>query len=71
MCVIVYYGLRICGQKIIICVTVVEKVVTRLDKYDDVIEWNFMKIAPPQKMKSWLRPWCQPKIQQFPFFLIA
>ena len=37
-------------------VTVCEKVVPRLNKHDDVIEWNFMKIAPPE-MKSWLRPW--------------
>jgi len=38
MCVFVYYGVRVCGQKIIICVTVCENVVTRLDKYDDVIK---------------------------------
>ena len=38
MCLFVCYGLRVCGQKIIICVTVCEKVVTRLDKCDDVIE---------------------------------
>jgi len=37
-------------------VTVSEKVVQHLNKHDDVIEWNFMKIAPPE-MKSWLRPW--------------
>ena len=27
--------------------TICEKVVSRLNKHDDVIEWNFMKIAPP------------------------
>jgi len=37
-------------------VTVCENVVPRLNKNDDAIEWNFMKIAPPE-MKSWLRPW--------------
>jgi len=37
-------------------VTVCEKFVPRLNKHDDVIEQNFMKIAPPE-MKSWLRPW--------------
>ena len=35
--------------------TVCEKVVPRLNKHDDVIEWNFMKLPPPE-MKSWLRP---------------
>jgi len=29
-------------------VTVCEKVVPRLNKHDDVIEWNFMKIASPK-----------------------
>jgi len=53
MCVFVYYGLRVCGQKYI--VTVCEKVVPRLNKHDGVIEWNFKKLAPPE-MKSWLRP---------------
>jgi len=32
-----------------------KKVVPRLNKHDDVIEWNFMKTALPE-MKSWLRP---------------
>jgi len=36
-------------------VTVCEKVVPRLNKHDDFIEWNFMNIAPLE-MKSWLRP---------------
>jgi len=40
---------------LLLYVTVCEKVMPRLDKYDDVIEWNFMKIAFPE-MKSWLRP---------------
>ena len=31
------------------------QVVPRLNENDDVIEWNFMKIAPPPEMKSWLR----------------
>ena len=53
-----YYGLRVCEQKYIgirLYVTVCEKVVPRLNKHNDVIEWNFMKIAPPE-MKSWLHP---------------
>jgi len=45
---------------LLLYVTVCEKVVPRLDKYDDVIEWNFMKIAPPPEMKSWLRPCSHP-----------
>ena len=40
---------------LLLYVTVCEKVVPRLNKHDDVIEWNFMKSAPPE-MKSWLRP---------------
>jgi len=38
-----------------ISVTVCEKVVPQLNKHDDVIEWKFMKIAPPRN-KSWLCP---------------
>ena len=38
-----------------ISVTVCENVVPRLNKQDDVIEWKFMKIAPPPEMKNWLR----------------
>ena len=41
---------------LLLYVTVSEKVLPRLNKHDDVIEWNFMKIAPPPEMKSWLRP---------------
>jgi len=41
---------------LLLYVTVCKKVVPRLNKHDDVIEWNFMKIAPPE-MKSWLRRW--------------
>jgi len=45
------------GKKtLLLYVTVCAKVVPRLNKHDDVIKWNFMKIAPPE-MKSWLRPW--------------
>jgi len=47
-CVCLYYGLRVCVQKYITIIC------NRLNKHDDVIEWNFMKIAP--EMKSWLRP---------------
>jgi len=32
---------------LLLYVTVCEKVVPRLNKHDDVIEWNFMKIPPP------------------------
>jgi len=60
MCVLVYYGLRVCGQKyIILYVTVCKKVVVpRLNKHNDVIEWNFMKIAPPK----W-RAGCAPALE--------
>jgi len=34
---------------LLLYVTVCEKVVPRLNKHDDVIEWNFMKIAPLPK----------------------
>jgi len=55
-CVCLYYGLRVCGKNtLLLSVTVCEKVVPRLNKHDDVIEWNFMKIVPPE-MKSWWRP---------------
>jgi len=44
------------GKNILLLyVTVWEKVVPRLNKHDDVIEWNFVKIAPPE-VKRWLRP---------------
>ena len=33
---------------LLLYVTVCEKVVPQLNKHDDVIEWNFMKIAPPR-----------------------
>jgi len=33
---------------LLLYVTVCEKVVPRLNKHDDVIEWNFVKIAPPR-----------------------
>ena len=33
---------------LLLYVTVCEKVVPPLNKHDDVIEWNFMKIAPPR-----------------------
>ena len=39
---------------LLLYVTVCEKIVPRLNKHDYVMEWNFMKIAPPE-MKSWLR----------------
>ena len=41
---------------LLLYVTVCEKVVPRLDKYDDVIEWNFMKIAPPPKWRAGCAP---------------
>jgi len=48
MCVFVCYGLRVCGQKdIVIICDRLRKFVPRLNKHDDVIKWNFMKIAPP------------------------
>jgi len=40
---------------LLLYVTVCEEVVPRLNKHIDVIEWNFVKIAPPE-MKNWLRP---------------
>jgi len=33
---------------LLLYVTVYEKVVPGLNKHDDVIEWNFMKTAPPR-----------------------
>jgi len=33
-----YYGLRVCGQKTLLYVTVCEKLVPRLNGHDDVIE---------------------------------
>jgi len=48
---------------LLLYVTVCEKVVPRLNKHDDVIEWNSWKIAPSE-MKSWLRPWSS-HIQSF------
>ena len=47
---------------LLLYMTVCEKLVTWLDKYDDVIEWNFMRIDPPE-MKSWLRPCFQVKLK--------
>jgi len=40
---------------LLLYVTVCKNVAPRLNKHDDVIEWNFMKIAPPPEMKAWLR----------------
>jgi len=34
---------------LLLYVTVCEKVVPRLNKHDEVIEYNFVKIAPPRK----------------------
>jgi len=44
MCVFVHYGLCVCGQKYIIIIICdrLRKVVPRLNKHDDVIEWNFI-----------------------------
>jgi len=36
------------NNAVLLYVTVCEKVVPRLNKHDDVIEWNFRKIAPPR-----------------------
>jgi len=49
LCVFACYGLRVCGQKyiVIICGRL-RKFAPRLNKHDDVIECNFMKIAPPR-----------------------
>jgi len=48
-CVCLYHGLRVCGQKyIVIICNRLRKFVPRLNKHDDVIDWNFMKIAPPR-----------------------
>jgi len=44
-----YYFRKCCEEnKTTLSVTVCEKVVPRLNKHDDVIEWNFMKIASPR-----------------------
>ena len=39
---------------LLLYVTACEKVVPRLNKHDDVIEWN--ENCPPPERKSWLRP---------------
>jgi len=45
------------GKNILLLyVTVCEKVVPRLNKHDDVIKWNFMKIAPPPKWRAGCAP---------------
>ena len=36
--------------------TVCEQVAPRLNKHDDVIEWNFMKIVPPPKWRAGYDP---------------
>ena len=41
---------------LLLYVTVCEKVVPRLNKHDDVIEWNFMKIAPLPKWRAGCTP---------------
>jgi len=47
------------GKNILLLyVTVCAKVVPPLNKHDDVIDGNFMKIAP--EMKRRLRPWAEP-----------
>ena len=52
-CVCFCCGHHVCGKNILLLyVTVCDKVVPRLSKHDDVIEWNFMTIAPPPDMKS-------------------
>jgi len=49
MCVLIYCGLRVRGKNaLLLYMTVCEKVVPWLDKYDDVIKWSFMKIPPPK-----------------------
>jgi len=48
-CVCLYTMLFVSAGKntlLLLYVTVCENVVSQLDKYDDVIEWNFMKITP-------------------------
>jgi len=37
-----------CQNTLLIYVTVCEKAVPRFNKHDDVIKWNFMKIALPR-----------------------
>jgi len=40
---------------LLLCVTVWEKI-PRLNKHDNVIEWNFMKIAPPPRNEELVAP---------------
>jgi len=46
------------GKNTLLYVTVCEKVVPRLNKHDDVIEWNFVKIALP-KWRAGCAPACR------------
>jgi len=56
---------RKCCEENLIC-DVCEKFVSRLNKHDDVIEWNFMKIAPPK----W-RAGCAPGFINIQFLQLA
>jgi len=58
MCVLVYYGLRVCRQKhiIIICDRLRKSCTTA----EYVIEWNFMKIAPHPRNEELVAPLAQP-----------
>ena len=87
MCVFVHYGLCVCGQKYIIIIIICDrlrKVVPRLNKHDDVIEWNFINfpslrneelVAALISDESWqlsLSRVCQSLISwQVWFFLLA
>jgi len=46
---------------LLLYVTVCEKVVPRLNKHDEVIEYNFVKIAPPRKWRAGCAPGLQSK----------
>jgi len=47
---------------LLLYVTVCDKVVPRLNKHDDVIEWNFMKIAPPKWRAGCAPVWTSTKM---------
>jgi len=40
------------GKKTLLYETICKKSVPRLNEHDDVIKWNFMKIAPPPKWRA-------------------
>ena len=67
VCVCTMYFVSAGKNTLLLYVTVCEKVVPRLNEHHDVIEWNFMKIAPPPKWRAGCAPdhiWCHVNISE-------